>query len=320
MCRGRMLQTSSKRVGFLKLCILSVGVIIALSGELQAASPIADNWVHATVQIVNEWGESGSGFFVCTIDDKDNKRFFLVTSKHVVHEDPEKRKAARFLMLKVNVKQEDGTISGASVPMPLKIDGHILWREHPLAYVDVMAIEVTLLMDSGIPIENYCVGPFIFATPDILKKEEITIGEEVLIIGYPLGFTHTQIYSPLVRQGIIASRIGERIHTTLTLPGAEDTSVEIPGFLVDSAIVPGSSGSPVVLKPVFGRLVGGKVMNDAPPPYLLGIVASSNIAPIKVGDRTFPAFANLGVVFDVTTIMETIDLFFVSPQPSTPTP
>ena len=84
----------------------------------------------------------------------------------------------------------------------------------------------------------------------------------------------------------------------------------IPGFLVDAAIVPGSSGSPVVLKPIIGRKVGENISLEAAPPYLLGIVSASETATLRVEDRIFPTFAGLGIVFDVSTIRETIELFF----------
>jgi hypothetical protein len=45
-------------------------------------------------------------------------------------------------------------------------------------------------------------------------------------------------------------------------------------------------------------------------PYLLGIVSASETATLRVEERMFPAFAGLGIVFDVSAIKETIELFF----------
>jgi hypothetical protein len=79
---------------------------------------------------------------------------------------------------------------------------------------------------------------------------------------------------------------------------------------VDAAIVPGSSGSPVVLKPIIGRRVGEKISLEAAHPYLLGIVSASETAALRVEDQIFSTFAGLGIVFDVSTIRETIERFF----------
>ena len=86
--------------------------------------------------------------------------------------------------------------------------------------------------------------------------------------------------------------------------------MEIPGFLIDAAIVPGSSGSPVVLKPVIGRKVRDQILIETTKPYLLGIVSATETAAIRLENDSFPTLAGLGIVFDVETIRETIESFF----------
>ena len=119
-----------------------------------------------------------------------------------------------------------------------------------------------------------------------------------------------RVHSPLVRQGIVATRIGERIHMRLRSPSGNVGRVEIPGFLVDAAIIPGSSGSPVVLKPVIGRKVKEKIEMTMATPYLLGIVSATETASIRVEQQAFPVLAGLGIVFDAVTIQETVEQFF----------
>lgn len=286
-----------------------VGSVIAFGGGA-LGSPIALSWVHATVRIENEWGESGTGFLVIRAIDEKQGKVFVATNKHVVNKDPQKRKNAHFLTLFMNVKEKDGTISARSFRIPLVVDGQRLWREHPDPHVDVLAVDITPLINSHPEIEKKWADYSLFATFDVLQKEEITVGKEVLVIGYPLGLAHARTNSPLVRQGIVATRIGERIHINVPLPSGKTERVEIPGFLVDSAIVPGSSGSPVVLKPVIGRKVGDAIVMGIATPYLLGIVSDTTIAPIQIGDRVFPTLAGLGVVYDAGTVKEAIELFF----------
>jgi hypothetical protein len=291
------------------VCALWVGVIL-LANQKAIPSPISLNWVDATVRVGNEWGKGGTGFLVIRKMNEREGKVFLVTNKHVIHGDPQRRKEALFLTLYLNVWEEEGRISGASFRTPLVEDGQRLWREHPDPNVDVFAVDVTDLVNSNPRIENKGADYSLFGFPDVLKKENITEGDEVFIIGYPLGLYHTRVHSPLVRQGIIATKIGERIQIRMRLPSGESKPMEIPGFLVDAAIVPGSSGSPVVLKPIIGRKIGEKISMEMAQPYLLGIVSASETATLRVEDRMFPAFAGLGIVFDVSAIKETIELFF----------
>lgn len=275
-----------------------------------AGSPIALTWVHATVRIENEWGRGGTGFLIIRkLNDKQGK-VFLLTNKHVVHLDPQMRRDAAFLKMFVNVREKDGAVRGTAFQFSLSEEGQRLWREHPTPDIDVLAIDVTALINSHPGLENKGADYSFFALPEVLKREEITEGEEVLVIGYPLGLYHSRTHSPLVRQGIIATKIGEPINIRIRQPSGESRRVEIPGFLIDAAIVPGSSGSPVVLKPIVGRKVRDQITMETAKPYLLGIVSATETAAIRVESTLFPTLAGLGIVFDVQTIHETIELFF----------
>jgi len=273
-------------------------------------SPIAETWVHVTTRIENEWQESGTGFLAARLIDETQGKVFLITNKHVVNKEPQKRENARFLTLFVNIRENGGTISAKSFQIPLVVDGQRLWREHPNPHVDVLAVDVTLVIESVPQLERKWVDYSLFATPELLQEQEITIGEEVLIIGYPLGLAHARTNFPLVRQGIVATRIGEPIHIDVKVPSGKTERVEIPGFLVDSAVVPGSSGSPVVLKPVIGRMVGGGIRIGVAMPYLLGIVSGTRLARIETEEHVFSALAGLGLVYDAATVRDTIEMFF----------
>jgi hypothetical protein len=279
-------------------------------GERAFSSPIDLTWVHATVRVENEWGKGGTGFLVIRKIDPKQGKAFLVTNKHVIHFDPQIREKALFLTLYLNVGEKDGTVRGKSFRIPLREDDQKLWREHPNPNVDVLAVDITSLINSQPNIENKGADYSLFATPAVIREEGITEGEEVLIIGYPLGLFSTRIYFPLVRQGIVASKIGEKIRIRFNYPSGEIRSAEIPGFLVDAAILPGSSGSPVVLKPIIGREVKGKIEMGMAKPYLLGIVSATETASIRMEESDFPALAGLGIVFDAGTIRETIERFF----------
>ena len=294
---------------------LFVILFSSLSGEFlscppAAASPIASTWVHATVRIENEWGRGGTGFLLIRKMNDRQGKVFLVTNKHVLHLDPQLRRDAASLKIFVNVREPDGSVRGTTLQFFLGEEGHRLWREHPHPDVDVLAVDVTSLINSHPNLENKGADYSFFALPEVLKQEEITEGEEVLIIGYPLGLYHSRTHSPLVRQGIIATKIGERINIRVRQPSGESRRAEIPGFLIDASIIPGSSGSPVVLKPIVGRKIRDRIAIESTKPYLLGIVSATETAAIRVESTLFPTLAGLGIVFDAETIRETIEQFF----------
>jgi len=274
------------------------------------ASPIVNNWIYATVRIENEAGYFGTGFFVHG-PVQDIGRLFLATNKHVVHENAEGRNRAESLKLFFNVRAPEGAAPGMSWDIPLILNRQRLWHEHPNPYVDVLVIDVTRLLTERSNIDLRAVDyQQLFAESNVLEEQHITIGEEVFIIGYPLGLAHSHSYFPIVRQGIIASRIGDEITADIRNPSGTVAHATIPGFMVDAAVVPGSSGSPVVLKPVVGRNVRNRIVMRTATPYLLGIVSAGRIAQLEIEESLYPALADLGIAYNASTIRETIELFY----------
>jgi hypothetical protein len=99
---------------------------------------------------------------------------------------------------------------------------------------------------------------------------------------------------PIVRQGIIASRIIENLKDR-GMTGNDEERV-LRAFLIDGAIIPGSSGSPVILKPTMGRYIGKDYLVENFPSVLLGIVAEYRIGFIEQKSSDYASFANLGMV------------------------
>jgi hypothetical protein len=170
-----------------------------------------------------------------------------------------------------------------------------------------MAFDVTSLV-VGIPRMRWRFAAYSdFGGKDKLEALDITIAENILVVGYPSGLTQGTVNLPLVRSGIIATRIGEQFVDEIEENGVTRART-IRGFLIDGATIPGSSGSPVVLKPSVGRVVKGAIQaNVRPPALLLGIIAETLYAPVS---KYIKSFAGLGLAFDAETIKETIELFF----------
>jgi S1-C subfamily serine protease len=280
-------------------------------GGIAMSSPIAKSWLYATILIENEWGEKGSGFLVAREMDRGKVKVFLCTNKHVLNKTKELREKATKVILHLNVKEVEGKIIGKPYELPLIWpDGKKRWKEHPEADIDVLVLDVTDLVVSLPDMEKKWADYSLFADSKILSEQDITIGEEVMVVGYPLGFKQGDSNFPIVRQGIVASQIGQKfIEESIERDGKKKTRV-IRGFLIDGGLIPGSSGSPVVLKPVTGRFVGNNIVMGVPPPYLLGIVAETRYAPIRTNVGDIPSYAGIGLAFDALTVKETIELFF----------
>jgi len=276
---------------------------------------IAETWVYATMLIENEWGRRGTGFLVAREFNTDKQKIFLVTNKHVLHREPEQRKNAQFITCHLNIRDQHGNVVGRRAPIDLAFqDGSKIWKEHPDPEVDVLAFMMTELIVRYPQIERKWAGYHQFADEAKLDELDITIGDEILVIGYPLGLKQGTTNFPLVRQGIIATRIGETLHEEYGDSDGTMRTRVLRGFLIDGGIIPGSSGSPVVLKPVTSRLVKGEIRLGVTPAILLGIVAETRFAPISTEIGDIPSFAGLGLAFDAATIKETIELFFADPS------
>ncbi len=272
------------------------------------ASLIETTWALATVLLQTPSGGRGTGFFVGRLVGPDQWRVFLVTNKHVLDPEQSVRQSLDYVDLHINVNKS-GRIVGEVIRFALKEAGVPIWGEHPDSNVDVLVIPVTHLFLSRNDIANKFVAEDLFAPAKTRAELDITAGEEIVVVGYPSGIRQGLTNLPLIRQGIIATRIGEELHEEEPQPGGGIRIRKTRGFLIDGATIPGSSGSPVVLKPVIGRHQGNNIMMGDTKPVLLGIVAETRFAPIKMAGGVIPGFAGLGLAFDVETIIEVLGQF-----------
>lgn len=271
--------------------------------------------MYSTMRIESDWGEGGTGFLVARRTYSTHHKLFLVTNKHVLNTKRDLRLAATDITLHVNRQRADGSIFDVPVQYPLVApDGSRRWREHPDQDVDVLAIDVTPIAQRrpahpGDALLLRYIEYKGFADPKARKRFSIDVGDEVLVIGYPQGVRHHANSLPLVRQGMIASMLGEALEDELPDRGSRRRILR--GFLFDGIAIPGSSGSPVFSRPAAIRIVlGGIPAVSAQPILLLGIVAETRYARIQTNTRDTIGFAGLGLAFDAETVKETIELFF----------
>jgi len=276
------------------------------------ASPALLSWIQTTVLIENDWGETGTGFFVLRMVDTQKARAFLVTNKHVLNKDASLRTQAKEVFINVNM-MEGGDVVPKRGVLPLAYeDGSRRWREHSDPDVDVLAFDVTALITSFPNVQRKMADYSTFANEAKLAEHDIAIGDDVLAIGYPIGLRQGKTNHPIVRSGTIATQIGIPFQDFVEENGHQRPRT-VRGFLVDGATVPGSSGSPVILKPVSGRYVKDRIVMQPAPALLLGIISETYYAPIQAPKWSISSFAGLGLALDAKTIEETIELFFAAP-------
>lgn len=191
-----------------------------------------------------------TGFLVgFSIDQKDQNgrdlfRIFLVTNRHVF-----KRK--KQVVLRFNATNHESK----RFPLILRDKEGQKWFSHPNRKVDVAVIPINIDL-----LKKQNIQFFWFPEPNVafkstINKLGITQGDEIFIIGFPMGITGIRRNYAITRSGIIARLDDEIINSTFQ-------------FLIDAFIFPGSSGSPVVLKPSVFGIRGTKPVNKA---YLLGV-------------------------------------------------
>ena len=134
-------------------------------------------------------------------------------------------------------------------------------------------------------------------TLDQAREIEVSEGDGVFVLGFPLGEAGKERNYAVVRQGIVA-RVQD------WLKGNAQT------FLIDASIFPGNSGGPVLLKPEIVSIQGTK-RNDRC--GLIGMVSSYlTYKEIAISQQTerprmiFEENSGLAVVVPHNVIQETI--------------
>ena len=166
-----------------------------------------------------------SGFFF-----EREGRLFLVTSRHVMIDEPSKHFPNR-IEIELHTDASNLTRSiGLSVL--LYLDGKSVWRQGKDAggEIDVAVIE----LDRAALPQSVVLRCF---TPAHLQRslQEVEVGTSLLIVGFPLGFHDALHHLPVVRQAVIASSFGVRFQG-------------LGYFLTDARTHRGTSGAPVVMR------------------------------------------------------------------------
>lgn len=291
--------------------VLISALAILCMPTLLGAQALNESFLRSTVLISFEPApntrSSGTGFFLFRPVTGDQGHVLLITNKHVLPSPG----AERSIQIRVTTGSGDAaSVRLVDVPIVGK-DGKYLptVRLHPKPGFDVAAVNVTEsvvkqgISGSWLPLD-------LLSTPERIKNEGITVGDEIFLLGYPNAIFDTRNVSPILRTGVIATVPTEGYAFNDALKKQFGLPDRIDGFLIDANVFPGSSGSVVILKqqPTTIGPDGGTLISAAKKiPYVLGIVSAS--IPITDSALGTTQRMGLGVVYSAEAIRTVVDLF-----------
>jgi len=168
---------------------------------------------------------NASGFFFAR-----DSRLFLVTSRHVVRDDPSGHHPDT---IEIELHTDAANLALATgFRIPLYGNGSPLWRQavDSAGEVDVAAIEID---QPALPRSTV----YAAFSPEHLQRvgeQHVEIGSSLLVVGFPLGFHDTLHHLPVARHAIVASSFGLRFQGN-------------GYFLTDARTHRGTSGAAVVM-------------------------------------------------------------------------
>ena len=140
------------------------------------------------------------------------ERLFLVTSRHVVFDEPSEHFPDR---IEIELHDDpDNLASSTGFSIPLYQDGKSIWRQglDSAGEIDVAVIELT----RGALPATTLYRAFTVAHLHQPSDEAVEVGSSLLVVGFPLGFHDTLHHMPVVRHAGLASSFGLRFQGGLS--------------------------------------------------------------------------------------------------------
>lgn len=242
---------------------------------------------------------TGTGFIINYPAENGQIRPVLVTNKHVIS-------GATEVALTMPAIGENGQPARHGTKMSLTGFSSSSWVGHPDSGVDIGVMffgsVLEAMKNNGAPAFYRAFEPGMLVSQEIANSLDAI--EHVTMIGYPNGLFDRSSMLPIARRGQTATPIFNDYNN-------------LPAFLIDASVFPGSSGSPVVLYDRGTYTTRDGTTHVGTRMALLGVVAAVHTRQVNgtvrmanAGVATFDDMIDLGIVFKASAIQEAVFALF----------
>jgi hypothetical protein len=197
--------------------------------DLSLSEQLAFSTVRIECKLESGEISTGTGFFFRFAEEGTKYVPAIVTNKHVIQNSIEGK-----FYLTLSDKNNKPIISNQYCFVIQNFMAN--WIFHPDPNIDLCVMPIASLLTQSMQLGKrfffISLDRKLILTPDELSN--LTLLEEIVMVGYPNGIWDRINNMPIFRKGITAT------HPNLNLNGK-------PEFMIDAACFPGSSGSPVFL-------------------------------------------------------------------------
>ncbi|MDM1784246.1 S1 family peptidase [Acinetobacter bereziniae] len=255
---------------------------------------ISDQLYYSTFKIDGN-NSIGTGFFYFHDFGNGLAKVFLITNRHVV--EPSQSGSIVFHSSKNAYPHKELDLSKRVTVTLNAAQWQQWWKFHPDSDVDIAVLDFTEI-EHKLTQRSQDIYYKGLNNKQLIKEDDypdIQSIQQVFYVGYPQGLIDNHNLLPIARSGYTASPI------KFDFNGKRE-------FLIDSAVYPGSSGSPVCIinegTPFVDR--NNTLKMDAVRFIFLGVLTSVQAQSVPNNPKEVKHYLNLGVVIKSECITEVI--------------
>lgn len=263
---------------------------------------ISDQLYYSTVKIDGN-NSTGTGFFYFHDFGNGVAKVFLITNRHVVEHC--QSGSIKFHASKNGYPNKELDISKIVTVTLNTAQWQQWWKFHPDSNVDIAVLDFTE-SEHILTQRNQHIYYKGLNYSQLVKENDypdIQSIQQVFYVGYPKGFIDSENLLPIARSGYTASPI------KFDFDGQKQ-------FLIDSAVFPGSSGSPVCIinegVPFIDR--NNNFRMDVTRFLFLGVLSGVKVERAATNPNDVKHYLNLGIVIKAECVNEAIMHHFTVQQ------